>query len=452
MENAPELIKIPNQFQNHIKITQENKNYELNLEYSDENITFNLSEENLLLEKYSIEINFEQLKSKCKAFSSFHKFEDFLKYINLCVKNHTLIIEKKDDNKMKLHFKQNSIFLELSKIAFSPEKKESLINEQFSLLFTKMKTLEKKFENVDKENILMKQEINDLKQENRTLKEKNENLNVDNINLNMELADLNERFEKEINKLKKGILKLQNSYEKILLNNIIKNNEIKEKENNNKNEYNKNNYGSDEKNNNRYNKKRDRGPFIYEKKRKIEENYINNENINYQLNRYNKMDYLITEDEKRENLHIDHIDNIEEEKNNSIKDTRSASRNKRFTKNEQKLYDNNNPFIPNIHQKKESYMNLGINQIDNYIIEKGLIIPKIKNKVNNNKGSGANERDSHRPTVNYNISSKNSRKNILKSEEKNRANSTNNYRLTFNINNKRANSIFNENNIVDDYN
>ena len=169
-----------------IKIEQNNNNYCLNIEISEDIIRFSLiNKEKLLLVNYIKTMSFQEIKSLNKIFLGLSSFNDFYEYLQTLSVNKKINIEKCEEKISVILLAEYLSKPEIIKINLSQGKIDLNLN----------------IKNICEELLTMKEKIKDidiLKNENKKLKE-NQNKEIDSLKEN-----LNEK-DKVINQLKEKI-------------------------------------------------------------------------------------------------------------------------------------------------------------------------------------------------------------------------------------------------------
>ena len=204
-------------------IKQGQKLYNLKIEIENQNISLNLSEENELFEEYQIELNFEELKQLHKSFSMLDSCQEYLEYMKALIQNNKISIKKEIENYISIEmiveylYKQSTI-----KIDLKPSKIN--LNLVVKNMYKQLLTVKEKLQNIENNNIELKEEIKLLKEVNNNIIEQNKKLQEKNIKYSEDIYALKQ----EINEIKKIINKsnIETNYkinEKVFINSSIMN-------------------------------------------------------------------------------------------------------------------------------------------------------------------------------------------------------------------------------------
>ena len=186
-----------------LNIFQENNHYLLNMKINREHITLTLSEKDKINSNtFSIRMSLNELKNLHKNFSLINSCFDFSEYLKKLSQNNQLFINKKE-NEIILGFTSEYLLnIEIIEIILLPdrinvEKKLMEACNEIEFLKQKIKNLENKNDELQKENNCLNNKINEIK---------NENINLKN-NMQNQINRINNRIQNliKLNKLKDNI-------------------------------------------------------------------------------------------------------------------------------------------------------------------------------------------------------------------------------------------------------
>ena len=252
-------------------INQGEKKYKLNIEYDDNNTTFQIIEEEILNELYEKKLNMDDIRGINEIFSDFTYCQQLFDYINNQKENGFLELVKISKNIISIKLKQKNIEIHLNKKKASPDLIIKNLCEEISKLKNSIKNIELSIQNY--QNLDEKIE-NIINEKTKIINEK-----IKKLQKNQKIENLKDRLDKNI--------KLKN-----IPTFNINNNDINNTQNNNfKNGFNinrinkiitrkKNNY--DNSRNNQINKNEFKKPSRSSKKKPLNKFYIYG-NINKKL-------------------------------------------------------------------------------------------------------------------------------------------------------------------------
>ena len=170
------------------KISQEEKNFKLNIEIINQEIILNVLDEKDLMKEYEIKLTFDELKKKNKIFLTFSSCQDFIDFIKATIENKKILFKKNKENQMTIEFmveylfKQNTIKFDLNKKKINLELCAQDLYQKFANISEICKNLEMNYNKVIEENKGLKENITNLKNDNKILKNENKNL-INRINI-----------------------------------------------------------------------------------------------------------------------------------------------------------------------------------------------------------------------------------------------------------------------------
>ena len=170
------------------KISQEEKNFKLNIEIINQEIILNVLDEKDLMKEYEIKLTFNELKKRNKIFLTFSSCQDFIEFIKATIENKKILFKKNKENQMTIEFmveylfKQNIIKFDLNKKKINLELCAQDLYQKFANISEICKNLEMNYNKVIEENKGLKENITNLKNDNKILKNENKNL-INRINI-----------------------------------------------------------------------------------------------------------------------------------------------------------------------------------------------------------------------------------------------------------------------------
>ena len=220
MDDAPTPDKIISKSEL-IKIEQENKIYELKIEYEESILKFKIINSDPFIGTYSCTYTLKDIKSLHQVFSMLHSFQDFIDYIKALALNKKIEIKPYDDKisiiiNAEYLLKQNVIEINLTQ----EELNYKLITKE---LRNEIFLLKKKFDDIELSHNSMKEENEFFKNKIKIL-ENNDINNENNINILYkevdELKQENFKLKEELNKCNAYIKEIKiNNKEKTEINN-----------------------------------------------------------------------------------------------------------------------------------------------------------------------------------------------------------------------------------------
>ena len=162
-----------------LKIFQDDIQYLLNMKINREHITLTLSEKDKINSNtFSIRMSLNELKNLHKNFSLINSCFDFSEYLKKLNQNKQLFINNKNENEMILSFTSEYLLnVEIIEIILLPdrinvEKKLKEACNEIEFLKQKIKNLENKNDELQKENVQMITLIKKIINENKKIKRK----------------------------------------------------------------------------------------------------------------------------------------------------------------------------------------------------------------------------------------------------------------------------------------
>jgi len=227
MEKAPlPCIQTPKKsISEYFEIRQDDNNYKLNIKIINQDIIFNILDEQLLKREYEIKFTLNEIKLIHKIFLVCSSCQEFIDHIKVLIENKKLSIKKDNKNQMTIEItveylcKQDLIKIDLNQKAINFElialdlyKKISILNENF-------KNLEINYNSIKQENMNIKEKHKALKEENKSIKKEN-----------MNIKDRIKNLEDRVLSLKEEIIKINNKTEQISLSRSINSSIMKKNE------------------------------------------------------------------------------------------------------------------------------------------------------------------------------------------------------------------------------
>ena len=180
-----------------LKIFQDDIQYLLNMKINREHITLTLSEKDKINSNtFSIRMSLNELKNLHKNFSLINSCFDFSEYLKKLNQNKQLFINNKNENEMILGFTSEYLVnVEIIEIILLPdrinvEKKLKEACNEIEFLKQKIKNLENKNDELQKENVQMITLIKKIINENKKLKENNNYMEDEIFNIKNDIAFL----------------------------------------------------------------------------------------------------------------------------------------------------------------------------------------------------------------------------------------------------------------------
>ena len=165
-----------------LNIFQDDNQYLLNMKINREYITLTLSEKDKINSNtFSIRMSLNELKNLHKNFSLINSCFDFSEYLKKLCQNNQLFINNKNENEMILSFTSEYLLnVEIIEIILLPdrinvEKKLKEACNEIEFLKQKIKILENKNDELQKENKGMKEQIINIMNDIKLLKKNNDN-------------------------------------------------------------------------------------------------------------------------------------------------------------------------------------------------------------------------------------------------------------------------------------
>ena len=165
-----------------LNIFQEDNHYLLNMKINREHITLTLSEKDKINSNtFSIRMSLNELKNLHKNFSLINSCFDFSEYLKKLNQNNQLFVNNKNENERILSFTSEYLLnVEIIEIILLPdriniEKKLKEACNEIEFLKQKIKNLENKNDELQKENNGMKDQITKIMNDIQLLKKNNAN-------------------------------------------------------------------------------------------------------------------------------------------------------------------------------------------------------------------------------------------------------------------------------------
>jgi len=210
------------------EIKQDNFNYKLIINITNNDIILNILDEKEIVKEYEVKLTLEELKQKNKVFLLFNSCQEFLDYIKVLIQNKKLSIKTTNENQIIIEliveylYKQNIIQFNLSQ-------KQLNLNLIVKDLYNKISTLNENDKKLIEENNIIKEENKNLKEENMKLNEKLKMLIDDIKNLREENDNVKNKIknmEELINKINDGKSDVKERNEKVFDSSVMKPNEF----------------------------------------------------------------------------------------------------------------------------------------------------------------------------------------------------------------------------------
>ena len=164
-----------------LNIFQENNHYLLNMKINREHITLTLSEKDKINSNtFSIRMSLNELKNLHKNFSLITSCFDFSEYLKKLCQNNQIFINKKENERILCFTSEYLLNVEIIEIILLPdriniEKKLKEACNEIEFLKQKIKKLENKNDELQKENKGMKEQIINIMNDIKLLKKNNDN-------------------------------------------------------------------------------------------------------------------------------------------------------------------------------------------------------------------------------------------------------------------------------------
>ena len=235
MKSEPPPILNPSlkQISSSFDIKQGEITFILTMKSKDENMTLELSEENMLFENYEKKLNISDINNIHKIFSNFLLFKEFFDYIKAQIENKKVEILRINDEKISIKLKEENIEIILNKKRLNTDAIIRKICQEMKTTKINLEIIELKYEKINLENSRMNQEIKSLKASNIELKKENSKIK-DNIkhlyNENKKLKESNKILESKIDIYKsiddeiQNMIKEEKKKDKPVIKNIIEEN------------------------------------------------------------------------------------------------------------------------------------------------------------------------------------------------------------------------------------
>ena len=191
MEGAPlpTILTPKEEIKKSYEINQEGNNYKLNIKIINQEITLNILDEKDLMKEHEIKLTFDELKNLHKIFLTINFCQDFLDFINAIIENKKLLIKKNQENKMAIEiiveylYKQNIIKLDLNQNKMNFELIAQDLYQKIANINEICKNLEINYNQLIKENNILKQENQKLNDKNIKIEERIRIIEDENKNL-----------------------------------------------------------------------------------------------------------------------------------------------------------------------------------------------------------------------------------------------------------------------------
>ena len=185
-----------NEISESLDIKQGEINYKLNMEADNENIKFQISEENDIIYVYEKKLSPDEIKKLDNIFSKNISFKEFFDYIKSQKEKNNIEISKKDEQ-ISIKIKQKNIEINLIKENVSTNIAIKNLCKEVIKLKTNLENLENKKLNEEIKNLKLKN--NELMEENKKIKKIVDNLKEENKKLiKEETKNINEILKKII--------------------------------------------------------------------------------------------------------------------------------------------------------------------------------------------------------------------------------------------------------------